>query len=305
MRYYFAVQFRILNRHITDFGLSPVIGYLLAFLSFTGLSELLFLKTELADYIYLLIAFNIIFSLSNSERNKFLKTCFDHKNFYSIRITENLIVTLPFVIILLFQKSYLFAVLLPLLSGISVFFNFTVTPTITIPTPFYKKPFEFITGFRSSFFLIVFLYFLTFIAISIDNLNLGIFAFLMVLLICMNFYTQPENEFYVWIFAVDSKGFLFEKIKIAVFHATILCAPIIAGLSIFYINSFVTIFVFLVLGYIYLSTMILAKYSAYPDKMNLPQALLFAISIAFPPALLFVIPFFYSQSVKKLNEILL
>jgi hypothetical protein len=304
MRYYFALQYRMLNRHITDFGLLPVVGYLLTLVAFTGLSVVLFRKTEYAVYIYFLIAFNFVLSLSSSVRNGFLKTCFSKNDYYVIRILENIAITLPFVIFLLFQKLFLFAALLPIASGLLVFFNFTGAPNITLPTPFYKKPFEFIIGFRHSVFAFLLLYFLTFMAVLVDNFNLGIFALLSVLLICMNFYTQPENEFYVWIFSAGSKGFLFQKIKEALLHVTILCFPVIAILGIFYFDNVVIVIGFLGLGYLYLITIILAKYSAYPDKMNLPQALLFALCIIFPPALLAVIPFFYLQSVKKLNQIL-
>lgn len=304
MRYYFALQYRMLNRHLTEFGLLPVVGYLLALLAFTGFSVMLFRNTEYAVYIYFLIAFNFLLSVSSSVRNRFLKTCFSNNDYYVIRLLENIVITLPFVIFLMVQKLFLFAALFPIASAMMVFFNFASIPGITLPTPFYKKPFEFIVGFRRAVPAFLFFYFLTFMAVLVDNFNLGIFALLSVLLICMNFYTQPENEFFVWIFSTGSKGFLFQKIRNALLYALILCSPVIAILSIFYFYNIVIVIGFLGLGYLYLITIILAKYSAYPDKMNLPQALLFALCIIFPPALLAIIPFFYLQSVKKLNQIL-
>ncbi len=51
-------------------------------------------------------------------------------------------------------------------------------------------------------------------------------------------------------------------------------------------------------------TIILAKYSAYPQEMNIPKGILIAFSIYFPPFLLVLIPLFYLKSVKKLKVFL-
>ena len=49
---------------------------------------------------------------------------------------------------------------------------------------------------------------------------------------------------------------------------------------------------------------VLAKYAAFPGVISLPQALLIAFGLWLPPLLLGIIPYFYSQSIKKLKEIL-
>jgi hypothetical protein len=64
------------------------------------------------------------------------------------------------------------------------------------------------------------------------------------------------------------------------------------------------IFGFQVLGYCYLLTVILAKYSTFPRKINLPQGILLAMSLAMPLLLLIVVPFFYIESNRRLKEIL-
>ena len=51
--------------------------------------------------------------------------------------------------------------------------EFQTNFNLTIPTPFSKKPFEFSTGFRRSFFMFPIAYILTFIAIRVDNFNLA------------------------------------------------------------------------------------------------------------------------------------
>ncbi len=304
MKYYFGLQFKILNRSLRDFGLHPIVGYLIVAAAFVGLSLYLFAKTEFAGYLFILLAISIILKQSETRRNDFLKSCFSVKSYFRIRLIENSILALPFLIVLIFRNCFLSAAILLLVSIMLVFLNFENKFQLTLPTPFYKRPFEFITGFRNAFYLFFFAYFLTFMAVSVGNFNLGIFALILVFLVCFTFYTSPENEFFVWIYASGSKGFLFHKIKIALLHSTILSLPIVVCLAIIFTDNLDAIFAFQALGYIYLTTVVLAKYSAFPDKMNLPQAFLLAFGLWLPPLLLGVIPYFYSQSVRRLNEIL-
>jgi len=304
MRYYFTLQFRMLNRNLTDFGLHPVVGYALIVVTYAALSEYLFFKTEYAIHIYCFAALSIVLNLSNTSRNAFLKSCFNSKDYYLVRIIENTLVVLPFIVFLLFRLWLLPATILYITAVSLVIFNFSNNLSFTIPTPFYKKPFEFIVGFRNTFYLLFFAYFLAIMSVLSGNFNLGIFSLLVVAFICLTFYTTPEGDFYVWIFTLSPAKFLLHKIKTAMLFCTILCLPVLMALCLFYPTYIGVVLVFQGLSFLYLLTVILARYSAYPNKMNLPQVLLIAFSVSFPPLLLGVIPYFYIQSTRKLNEIL-
>jgi hypothetical protein len=304
MKYYFRLQFAMLNRSMRDFGLIPIVGYLISAAAFTGLSVYLFDKTTLAAYLFILVAISFIYALSQTRRNDFLKSCFSTKTYYLIRFTENTILAMPFFIVLIFQHCFVAAASLMLTSGVLVFFDVENKFRFSLPTPFYKRPFEFVVGFRNAFYVFFFAYFLTFMAVSVGNFNLGIFALILIFLICFTFYTNPENEFYVWIFSLSPQRFLFQKMKIAILFITTLILPVVASLSLVFPENTSTVFAFLGMGYLFLLTVILAKYSAFPKRMNLPQGFLLAFSLWFPPLLLGVIPYFYLQSVKKLKEIL-
>ena len=304
MRYYFSLQFKMLNRHLTDFGLLPVAGYLISLLTFIGISVFLFSKTEYAEYIYIVVALSLLLKFSETDRNRFLKSSFNVNDYYKMRITENVLLALPFAAFLLAKTFFLPAALLMITCVFLVIVNFKSTLNFTIPTPFSKKPFEFIAGFRNTFYIIIFALFLIFMAITADNFNLGIFALILILLIFMTYYANLENEYYVWIYSLSPNEFLFHKIKIAIMNSTILCLPVIASLGIFFPGNIGVIAGFQCLGYLYLITVILAKYSDFPNKMNLPQVLVIAFSISFPPLLLGVIPFFYFKSITRLKEIL-
>jgi len=303
MLYYFSLQFRLVNRHLKDFGLQPAVGYILAYLTFTGLSVFLFMRTEFAGYIYAAIALSFTGRLSESARNRFLKSCFSARDFYRIRVLENMLVVLPFAVFLLFQSLFLVSAFLLFSSVLMVFINFNQTLNFTIPTPFYKKPFEFTTGFRNTFFLIIFAYFLTIMSVTTGNFNLGIFALILVLFICMSYYTNSETGYYVWIFSLSPGKFLWHKIRIAYSYASMLCLPVCLALSVFFPSNAAAIAGFISLGYLYMVVVILAKYSAFPDKINLPQFLIIAFCISFPPLLLGVIPNFYSKSINSLRNI--
>lgn len=293
----------MLNRKMDEVGFSPIIGYSLGILAFYGLSIFLFSKTEFAEYFYGLVSISFISKLSGKRRNDFLKTIFSINNYRKLRIKENLIISIPFLIFLLYVQSFLVAIILILLSVLMSIFNFD-NLNFTIPTPFSKKPFEFPVGFRKTFYIFPFAYFLTYQSILVDNFNLGIASMLLIAIVVLSYYSKPENDFFVWTFNLSAKGFLINKIKIGLLYFTFLSLPIIISLIIFFPYETKTLGVFLLLGYIYIITIISAKYSAYPNEMSLPEGMLIGISLMFPPMLLGLIPLFYYKAIKQLKPIL-
>ncbi|MBK9016330.1 MAG: ABC transporter permease [Saprospiraceae bacterium] len=294
----------MLNRHISDFGLNPAVGIALLPILFLGLSYYLFAKTEFAEYLYVFLCASLLSNLSEAGRNDFIKTCFSDKDYRRIRVLENVILVIPFVAFLLFKGCIISTTILLLLAGILAFMTFGNKFNYTIPTPFYRRPFEFIVGFRKTFWLVLIAYIMAYMGIVVGNFNLGLFSLMLVFFNCMYFYAYPENAYYVWIFKASPKRFLVDKIKTALLFSTILSLPIMIGHLFFYTDKFNIILGLQCLGYMYLLAAVLAKYSAFPAEVSLPQAFLFAFGIVFPPALLAIIPYFYIQSIKSLKEIL-
>lgn len=137
------------NRRFKDIGFEPIFAYIILTLGFFGLSIYLFNKTEFAVYVYLLFALTLIGKLSETRRTEFLKICFGDTQLKIIRITENLICSIPFFVFLLYKQLFLFAGLLLTLTTILALVNFRTTLNLTIWTPFSKRPFEFPTGFST------------------------------------------------------------------------------------------------------------------------------------------------------------
>ncbi len=304
MKEYFQLQYKMSNRKLTEFGIPPFLAYVLLSVLFVGLSVQLFAKTEFAGYVYVLIALFFLTKLTEKKRNEFLKSCFTLKYYLILRLWENLITILPFAIFLIYQKSLIFIPILLVIASTSIFFHLNTSFNFIIPTPFGKKPFEFIVGFRNTFFIFPVAYYLTYISISVGNFNLGIFSILLVFLVALSYYSKLENEYYIWSFSLPPKEFLAEKMKTGVFYTALICIPILIALGIFFRSELETLLIFLIVCYAYLATLILAKYSAYPNEMNIPQGVLIAISLIFPPMLIGIIPYFYIQSTKRLNAIL-
>ncbi len=304
MNHYFTLQYRMLNRHIAEFGLNPYIGYVLALVGFTGLSEYLFFKTVFAAYIYATLALSMVVNASETGRNEFLKSQFSRSDYFKIRLLENGLLILPFVLFLLYKSIFPVALGLLVASGVLAFLNFNRGFRGVIPTPFAKQPFEFVVGFRKTFGVIGFAYFLSGMAVYADNFNLGIFAILLIVFTTLFYYLSPENKFFVWSYNLAPKPFLFKKIRTALWYCFLLCVPNLLVLGYFFPDKVIFIMAALLLGYCYLILVILAKYAVFPGEINLPQGILIAIGIWLPPFLLGIIPFFYQKSVKTLKQIL-
>src|SRR5690554_641977 len=304
MKEYFSLQIKLGSRKIREIGIHPISAIILLIATLVGLSIYVFKKTEFAPYIIVLLTLSFITKLAEIKRNEFLKIIFKSNQYIKIRIIENLILALPFLIVLLFYRSYLAVCLLLIISIGFAIQNIKTDYHFTIPTPYFKRPFEFTAGFRKTFYLFPLAYILTVISISVNNFNLGIFSFLLIFVIYFSYYFKPEEEYFVWSFNSNPKSFLLYKIKTALMQSTYFVLPIALTLSYFYLSEILLVLLFLIIGYTFLIFFIVAKYSTYPDEIGIVQGIILALSIFFPPILLMIIPLLFNQSQKRLNYLL-
>lgn len=304
MREYFELQYRMINRKFKDAGLEPLLAHLILIVGFIGLSVYLFSKTEFAEYIYLFLALTFIGKLSETRRVEFLKICFGDTQAKKIRATENLICIIPFLTFLIYKQFFISASLLLTLTATLAIINFRTNFNFTIWTPFSKRPFEFTVGFRKTFFFFLVAYALAVIAVFVNNFNVGVFAMLLVFAITISYYTKLEPEYYVWIYNVDAKNFLFSKIKTAILFSALLSLPIAIALAIFFRQNIGILSLFFLGGWMFLIGVIVSKYSAYPDDMNITQGILLALCILFPPILIILIPYLFKKSENSLQSLL-
>lgn len=304
MKYYLSLQIKFFNRHIKANDIHPAFAYIFLLAVFIFFSVYLFNQTEYAPYIYFFIPIPVWGWLTASKRNSFLKTSFTPKTYRSLRALENLTVAFPFAAFLAFKNHYLVGFSILFMGIIFSFFQVKKQGNFTIPTPFYKYPFEFTAGFRRNFLFIISSWILTGIGIIVNNFNLSVFGLILIFLCGLSFYTLPENKFFIWIYSKNPNQFLFHKIKIAFWYILILSAPCLISLLIFFPEKCFIILAFQGIGFLIVCESLLGKYAVYPAELNLPQALAIAFSVLFPPLLVVLLPLFYWLSLKKLNPIL-
>jgi hypothetical protein len=304
MKFYFELQYKRLLRSFHSWGLNPYLGILLSTVAFIIISILFYNRITHPQYFYPLLALLSAYPLGNGKRNEFLKNTFKKSTYRNLRLSENLLIAIPFVTFLLIKHQWLLALATLIICTLISFYNKVGRSAFVIPSPFYKKPFEFTIGFRKNYLLIIILYTVGYIALWFDNFNLGMLVLLILTLVCMNFYALTEPEFYVWIHAESPKQFLKHKIKTALTYSVFISLPVIIPYIIWYpFKAYIPIMI-LFIGLLYIVTIIVAKYVNYPHQIRLLSTLKISLGMIFPPALLILIPHFYTQSVKKLNNYL-
>lgn len=303
VRQYVQLQFKLIQRHLVELGIRPVWGYILVVAGFTGLSFVLFERTEFARYLYLALAIAAVQALNAANRIDFLKNCFSKKDYLVIRATEIILVTFPFLLFLIYKGEYALGLLILPAAFLTNSLDGYKKLNFTLKTPFYKHPFEFAVGFRKSFLIVTLSYLLVCIAIGVTNFNLGMFAIITLYFISLTYYTLPEAYYYVWIFSGSEKGFLAYKIKIALLYSLMLSLPAVLALVLAFPDRVLYLAGIMAFGSLVLIASILGKYSAYPAEINIPQGLGIAFCILFPPALLLILPIFYMKSIKQLKPL--
>jgi len=298
---YFQLQYKRLFRILKDFGINPYLGVILGTVGFILLSNLLFNKITYFNYYYGILALIMIMQLGKTHRNDFLKNIYTAKNYLKLRLFENLLIVLPFTFILLIKGFYVCALGTMCGSLLFSFYNNMGQSNFIIPSPFSKRPFEFTIGFRKYYGLLIILYIIVAISISVGNFNLGIFAYLGILLICMSFYSNAEPLFYVWVHSQTPNIFLKNKIKTAILYSFFIGLPVAVLLIIYFPLKTPIILIVGICGFLYITLSVVAKYVNYPKQITLLHGFAISSGMIFPPILLVLIPYFFLKSAKKLN----
>lgn len=282
----------------------PFWGWLFGSVLFVAGSWILYRKTNYAQFILLLIAINWLLQLNGQQRSNFLRFNFNKYNFLKLRTLENLLIAIPFTIVFLLKQNYIASGTLLIFCFVLPYLRKGLELNKTIPTPFGKKPFELLIGFRKYYWVIAAFYCLVGIAIWVNNFNLGLVAFAASLLFSASYYAKPEPVFFVWNYSIPANQFIMLKLKTAAQQLSMLSVTPFLGLLIAWPASWWLVMAVWALALLYTGLFILMKYAAYPNEINPAQLIIFAGCIGFPPLVLGMLPFFYSRSVNNLNTLL-
>lgn len=301
---YLKLQFKLLNRRFKELGFEPWFAYVLILLTLMTVIHQSFERYSFAPYVFVALCMLLQVNLGNQKRIDFLKTVFSSSKFRRIRLLENALMALPFMIEFIVYQKWIALASLGLTTILLAFINVKISHQKTLPTPFSKHPFEFSVGFRSALLLLISCYILMGIGLYVDNFNLGMFSILALFVVCMGFYAQPEEEFYVWIHHHSTSTFLFFKVKTAMVNVGLLSAPLVLILLAFYPKDGGYIAIFVLIAFAFITAVVLAKYAAYPNEIQLIQVFFLGISIPAPFLLLLFIPLFYNQATNRLTSYL-
>ncbi|MFT6850998.1 MAG: hypothetical protein ACJATA_001816 [Sphingobacteriales bacterium] len=301
MLFYFTLQFKRFLRILKDGGINPAIGIVLFTLLFIGLSTYVFFSLSLAKFIYPGIVISLMTLLGEKKRNEFLKILYSPFAYYKLRIVENLLFAFPFILfgVIIWQWIPVFIILLT--TPLMVFFSHNLSFSKSIPTPFLKRPFEFISGFRSSLIPIVICYLLGIASLVSQNQNLSLFSLIILVLIPISFFTKPEREIFVWIHNLKPSTFLLKKTRMVIINQILLTLPLIIMLSIGFPNITMGLAIIFIIGLGLSVLSLYGKYAYYPKEINIIQSLAIGISILIPPILIVLIPILYFKSKNRLG----
>src|SRR5690606_34040486 len=184
--YFFRLQFQRMHRTIGDWGVNPYLAYIGIPLLFVGGSMALFSRTLYANWLYVGIAGAALLQTCGSTRLRFLRQVFDRHTYWRLRICENLLMAVPFVLFLLYKGQAGFALGLVCLALAAVPLRIGITGSFVLPTPFSKRPFEFAIGFRNSISVLFIAVILLIIGVYVGNAYLSLATVPLVVLVCAN-----------------------------------------------------------------------------------------------------------------------
>ena len=300
IRYHFTLQLKRLSRLFRETGLLPILGFLGAPLLLIVVAEIIYMKEDYGPYAVALLGLLFSVDIARSEL-QFKRSVYGKTISTYISILESLILSLPFLLILIWHKHFLLS---SLLLGLSTLAPLSITSISGTPikTPFYKIPFEFARGFRIYWPLYILLSFILFQAIRVSNFNLGLFTLGACSLSSLFFYSYQEPIQYILNDSRKVNSFLASKLTHALIGNFILSIAFAGILTFFFIEKWHFIIGVFIIGQILLSTMVLAKYSAYPRALQLPQVILIGLAFWLPPAIIVVVPLLLRSAKRSLAQ---
>lgn len=301
MNFYFRLQVFRMLRLFDGVAIPPIVGLLLALVGFVGFSEYLYHSVSAAGWVLFALGLSALSTLGRKQRLDFLKQVFDSVRLRRVRTVENLLLSFPFLCVLAVKGDWIPLAALILTSVLFALIEMPVYVRRAIPTPFKRMPYEFIAGFRRGFWSLGLAVFFLVKAIQVENPYLGLFAVAIGFLASLSFYLKPEQPFFIWIYQSGFNRFMRRKIFLGMLGASVLTVPVNAAYLVCFPDQIWLALGLQVLGWLMMVFIVAAKYAAFPGEMNLPQAVMLAISLWFPPALLFTVPYLYKQAQDKIS----
>lgn len=304
MSFYFQLQLKRVSRTFREAGINPILGGFVAVILLVAVSHLIIQREEYGVYLYLLLAIFCINLLGEPSRNEFLKSFSTDSDYKKLRVIENVILSAPFILNLLLRQFYLLSGIVCISSLALSFLTSSFRFNFVLPTPFSRKPFEFIAGFRKTVFICLICYAASCTAIYVHNFNLGIASLAALFLTILSFYSDQEHPFFVWIHSTSASKFIASKLITAILCSTLLTIFVAIPLVVFFPDQLYVILLLEITGIILVIASLLGKYAFYPAESGLIHGLVISFCLVFPYLLIFTLPLLFRKSKKNLDRIL-
>jgi hypothetical protein len=302
--YYLKLEWKLINRKLKKVGFNLTLFWIVVPALFTLIALNLVQKDTISAWV-LLGGFSLLFQVPRSKmHHNFLEANLGKLNIILIRITRNLLISIPLVI--LFLVFHKWQQIIALLVFAILFSNFRAPQLnyFAIPTPYRKFSFEFIIGFRRFFWIWLILPPAVWVGSAYDNYSIALVALSIVMIIQIQFYNVQEPVWYIWNESKTPSEFLFHKFKIGT-----ICSTIANTIPVFFVGAILPESIWMVAALFMLALVmtifsILSKYAWIPNQISTLQGILFACNLFFPPLLLFTIPYLYKKAENNLKNYL-
>lgn len=303
MLYYLQQRLRITKRSIISIGCPIWLAVILGTLLFGYFVLIVRQNPTYAPYALAIFGLSFMLSNRNHERLEFLKTIYLAKQIFRIRLIENAALASPALVLAAISSN--FAVFFGLAA--SVFFM----SLLPIPKPsgrafwypFYRFPFEVTIHFRHYYKWVLLVSLgLTVIALFYENANMALFVVVVSLFIGSFGYDPPENEYYVWNYALSPKRFLLYKIKRGLTQLFLLNLPMTAMLLILFPERIIHSLVGLMAACLWIVLLIVMKYGVFPRKLSILDTALLLIAALMPIIAPFIGYYYYRKSILNLQK---
>jgi len=221
-----------------------------------------------------------------------------------IRIGEQLLLSLPFALVLLIFKEWWYGPLAVALSLLSFWAPSLPPGRFSLRLPFGKKPFEYTTGLRKHFWVFIVVLFFVVMGFAVANPGLSIFGLTLLLLLPMGWIGQMEPVVYLWQHNQTPAAFLWQKWLTGLEHLCYLGLPLAIFLIVMLPGMSLAIVVVFAVGIGAQSAVLLAKYASYPRDIDFVHAILVATGIVFLPIMVVVLPFLGRKALTNLKQYL-
>lgn len=304
MKFYYRLQFLSLKRSLEEAGLSIAAALVILVLGYAGLFYAAKQSPTIVSLLLLFVQYSLLLPVNDKDRRDFMKQLFPTRDYSRMLLYENILITLPLVIIAVYSSVWL------------AMLGFLVLPLVyhqlatwhiygaSMPTPFWRKPFEFIILFRRWWLVLVILHVLLGIALYVGNENLAFILLFVQIMLSLKAYDVVEDELLVWNYSLSPQDFLLRKLKRGILHCLLLNALMLFALLIAFPENVLIIALIVVVGLLLLLLSILMKYSSYPRRPGVGEILITISAIVTMILIPYLYYYFYKKSIQQLQKYL-